>query len=164
MSGVQTLHQLFFTEPAGRFAFGHVFRSAEVFWTDADIAARADTGHWSCDLADRDRLTWSETVYELFGLPAGEPIPRDLAVARYSEQSKIALDRMRTFSIKNRCGFMLDAAIRPDGLDNRWIRIATIPIAEEGKVVGLHGLKRSLQSPIPRQQRNSPRGRAAGPA
>jgi hypothetical protein len=162
MSGVTSLHQLFFTEPPGRFAFGHVFRSAEVFWTDSEIAARGDTGYWSCDLADRNRLTWSETIYELFGLPAGEPIPRDLAVARYSEQSKIVLDRVRTFSIKNRCGFMLDAAIRPDGLDNRWIRIATIPIVEDGKVVGLHGIKRALQSPIPRQQSKPRRARMAG--
>jgi len=146
MSSVPVLHQLFFAEPAGRFAFGHVFRSAEVFWAPAEIAERRDTGSWRCDLTDHDRLTWSDTVYELFGLPVGEFVPRELAVARYSEQSKAVLERLRRFAIKNRCGFILDAAIKPDGLDNQWIRIVTIPIVEGGKVVGLHGLKRSLQA------------------
>ena len=155
MSSVPVLHQLFFGEPAGRFAFGHVFRSPAVFWDEGDVAVRSDTGHWSCDLTDRDRLTWSDTVYDLFGLPVGETVPRNLAVARYSEQSKIVLDRVRNFAIKNGCGFILDAAIRPDGLDNRWIRIVTIPIVADGKVVGLHGLKRSLQSPISGKARNA---------
>ena len=166
MSGPGVLHQLFYTEPAGRFVFGHVFRSAEVFWDPDTIAERDDTGLWHCDIGDRNRLTWSEAVYELFGLPVGKPVSRELAVSRYSEQSKIALERVRSFAIRSGCAFILDAALTPAGADNRWIRVLAIPIVEDDRVVGLHGLKRSLEHTGMRRSKKAvrPSSREANPA
>jgi len=132
---------LFNEEPPGTFLFGHVFRSAPDL---TDAQQDPDSGYWHCDVADHDRLTWTEKVYELFGLPAGAPVEREWAVARYSEQSKDILQRVRSFALNRQFGFILDAAIKPEGERNRWIRVLAVPILADGRVVGLHGLKRAL--------------------
>lgn len=101
-------------------------------------------GYWHCDVAHKDRLTWSEEVYELFGLSSGTPVQRDWAVTRYSELSRSALERVRPYALRRKCGFILDAAIKPEGAGDRWIRVLAYPIVAGDRVVGLHGLKRAL--------------------
>jgi hypothetical protein len=135
------INSLFHDEPAGTFAHGHIFIS------EPDLtSARQDprNGYWHCDVANDHRLTWTDRVYELFGLPTGVPVERDWAVARYSEVSRKALDKVRTYALSRKYGFILDAAISPEGADNLWIRVLAVPILAKGRVVGLHGLKRAL--------------------
>ena len=132
---------LFDEEPAGTFAHGHVFMTAP------DLSSPQQDpsiGYWHCDIAHKDQLTWSDKVYELFGLPSGTPVRRDWAVTRYSELSRSALDRVRPYAVTRKCGFILDAAIKPEGEADRWIRVLAYPIVARGRVVGLHGLKRAL--------------------
>jgi PAS domain-containing protein len=136
-------YRLFQEEPVGTFADGHVFVNApDVVGVEQDSRA----GYWRCDIAHDDRLTWSEKVYELFGLPAGTPVMRDWAVACYTEPSKTVLERVRTYALSRKLGFILDAAIRLKGGGHRWIRVLAVPILAKGsgRVVGLHGLKRPL--------------------
>src|SRR5262245_59041639 len=111
MSG-SFINSLFYDEPAGTFVKGHILLS-EPDLTGAQEAS--DSGYWHCDIADHERLTWTDKVYELFGLPAGAPIERDWAVARYSDDSKTALKRIRTFALSRGFGFILDASISPEG-------------------------------------------------
>jgi len=136
------LPQLFLSEPAGRFALGHVFSGTKGFVEPA--GANKGFGHWRCDISEDNRLTWSEEVYDLFGIPAGTQVERDDALAHYSDQSKGVLERVRAFAISRKCGFILDALICPDGGGNRWIRLIAFPIMNAGRVVGLQGLKRAL--------------------
>jgi hypothetical protein len=136
------LSQLFLSEPAGRFALGHVFSSGQGI--DKPAKANDGIGHWRCDITDDNRLTWSKEVYELFGIPCGTQVERGDAVAQYSEQSKGVLDRLRAFAINRKCGFILDAVISAGGTSNQWIRLIAFPILEAGRVVGLQGLKRAL--------------------
>ena len=132
---------LFHEEPAGTFSQGHVFHST----LDLTGARQdPDNGYWHCNVADHDRLTWTEKVYELFGLPPGVPIERDWAVARYSDDSRRALKRVRTFGLNRDFGFILDAEIRSGDGRERWIRVLAVPIVADGRVFGLHGLKRAL--------------------
>jgi hypothetical protein len=135
-------NMLFYEEPAGTFAQGHVFVIApEVTGAEQETGV----GYWHCDISKQDKLTWSERVYALFGLAAGTPVVRDWAVERYTEQSKHALEHVRNYAIKRKLGFILDAEIRPQGGGDRWIRVLAVPIlARNGRVVGLHGLKRPL--------------------
>ena len=132
---------MFYDEPPGAFAGGYIFRSAPDLTSAIDDP---DNGYWHCDIADDDKLTWSEKVYELFGLAAGTPVERDWAVARYSDASKSTLERVRTYGLNRKFGFILDAQITPQGADDRWIRVLAVPIMTDGRVVGLHGLKRAL--------------------
>lgn len=131
--------RLYAEEPSGTFAHGHVVASVPDL-----TAAKQDPGYWHCDLAHRDRLTWSERVYALFGLPNGAPVTREWAAGCYAEPSKVVLERVRTYAIDRKLGFILDAAIIPEGMGERWIRVLAVPILRNGRVVGLHGLKRAL--------------------
>jgi PAS domain-containing protein len=112
----------------------------------AEFAIRQALGHhragwWECDLAT-DALTWTAGVYEIFDLPQGATITRDEAVARYCEDSRAAMERLRSYSIANQRAFVLDAQIRPArGGPERWMRLIGAPVSEEARTVRLHGLK-----------------------
>ena len=138
------IHQFFYDEPAGRFALGHVFHFDGDLDTDKLGLESAASGHWSCDLDDRDSLTWSDKIYELFDIPKGSAIDRADAVSRYSDRSKGVLEQVRNFAIGHKCGFILDAAINPADREELWIRIIAFPILKNDRIVGLQGFKRAL--------------------
>lgn len=135
------VNAMFREEPAGTFAGGYVFRTPPDL---TSLQQDPENGYWCCDIADHERLTWSEKVYELFGLPAGTAVERDWAVARYSDASRRALEHVRTFGLKRNYGFILDAEITPEGLASRSIRVLAVPILAGRRVVRLHGVKRAL--------------------
>ncbi len=103
-------------------------------------AADRATGRWACDLAT-NMLTWSSTVYRLFGMPQDNPVDRGVTVSMYAERSRAAMERLRTHAIRHRRGFTLDIQIAP--LDDvcRWLRLTAAPICDAGRVVSLHGYK-----------------------
>jgi len=136
------VNALFYEEPAGSFSRGHI-----LIYTPDLVGADQDPGlgYWHCDIADENKLTWSEKVYELFGLSAGTPVARDWAVAHYGEDSRSSLERVRKYALSRGFGFILDAEIRPvKGKGTRWIRVLATPIFSGHQLVGLHGLKRAL--------------------
>lgn len=92
---------LFDDEPPGAFTEGHVFVNApDISGADRDPCL----GYWRCDIAHDDELTWSGEVYALFGLPDETPVTREWAVQRYSEQSRRALEHVRTYALKRKLG------------------------------------------------------------
>src|SRR5688572_7398099 len=86
MANRSPLHKLFFQEPAGRFGLGHVLANA-LPSGEMDRLERYDVGRWQCDLANHDALSWSNKVYEIFGMPHGAPISRPEVVALYRDHS-----------------------------------------------------------------------------
>ena len=105
------------------------------------LLGRNSTGWWDCDLSD-DSLVWTSGVYGIFGLPHGSAVSRGEALSLYSEESRAKLERLRTWAIDNRCGFAVDAEIRPaNGEPDRWMRIIACPVLEGGRVHRLEGLK-----------------------
>jgi PAS domain-containing protein len=105
---------------------------------------RSDWGYWACEIADHNRLTWSDTVYDLFGLAPNALVDRDWAVGRYVGHSRLTLQRVREFALRHAWGFILDAEIEPENGHRRWIRVLAVPVSEDGRVTRLHGLKRAL--------------------
>jgi PAS domain-containing protein len=101
------------------------------------------SGWWECALPD-DRLSWSPGIYDLFGLPRGAAVTRGEAVGFYAEHSRAAMERLRSHAIRYRCGFTLDAEIRPVSGGTRWMRLIGAPICDGERVVALHGLKLML--------------------
>ena len=108
--------------------------------TDEEALARLGIGRWECDLADSS-LSWTDAVYDIFGLPRGAPVRRRDAVALYVEESGLAMERLRAYAVRHRRGFTLDAQIRPTAGPPRWMRLIAAPICEGNRVVRLHGLK-----------------------
>lgn len=114
-----------------------------------DVARPAEVGQlgllhagcWECDLADSS-LIWSGGVYDIFGLPRGAEVSRDEAVALYCEESRAAMERLRSYAIKHGRGFTLDVEIRPAAGDgHRWVRLIGVPVREGDRTVRLHGVK-----------------------
>jgi PAS domain-containing protein len=111
-----------------------------------DVAARlargrVRIGQWECDLADNDRLNWSDEVYDIFGIPRGEAVRREEAVALYAEPSRAAMEKLRAYAIRHRRGFTLDVEIRPVQAPRRWMRLIAAPVCEGERIVKLQGLK-----------------------
>lgn len=126
-----------------RFELGHILSCAVTDLLEpAEVGGLGlqHAGLWECDLADNG-LVWSGGVYDLFGLPRGETISRDEAVAFYCEESRAAMERLRAFAIKHRRGFTLDAEIRPAVGGRRWMRLVGAPVLTEDRVVRLQGIK-----------------------
>jgi PAS domain-containing protein len=98
-------------------------------------------GCWECDLTKGDALIWSGGVYDIFGLPRSARVARDEAAAFYREESRAAMERLRSYAIRHKRGFTLDAEIRPATGDSRWMRLIAVPVIEGGRAVRLHGLK-----------------------
>jgi hypothetical protein len=69
------------------------------------------------------------------------PVSRDEAVSFYSEESRAALEKLRSYAIREGRGFTLDVQIRPAVGGTRRVRIIGAPICQDGKTVRLHGLK-----------------------
>ncbi len=100
-------------------------------------------GAWGCDLTDNS-LTWSNGVYDIFGLARGSEVSRDDAVSFYREPSRAAMERLRARAIKHRRGFTIDVEIRPAGGEHRWVRLIAAPVCDGDRAVRLHGLKLAL--------------------
>jgi PAS domain S-box-containing protein len=110
----------------------------------SEIVLEADTGLWSCDLARNNALVWSPQVYELFALDRNEPLTRSAAVSCYVPRSRVAMEALRAHAIHHRRGFTLDAMLRRHDGETRWMRLSTMPIVADGKVVRLCGTKRDV--------------------
>lgn len=105
------------------------------------VLAMHGVGRWSCDLTDDDRLTWSDAVFDIFGLPRGAAVSRAEAVALYCEHSRAAMERLRAHAIRHRRGFTLDARIIPAQGQPRWMRLIAAAVCEGNRVLRLEGIK-----------------------
>src|SRR3546814_6392381 len=105
--------------------------------------SRRGIGLWECDLADNS-LTWSNEVYDIFGLPRGACVSREETLALYCDESRVVMEALRAYAIKHRRGFTLDVEIRPSLTRRRWMRLIAAPICEGNHVVRLRGSKQAI--------------------
>jgi diguanylate cyclase (GGDEF)-like protein len=103
----------------------------------------ARVGIWECTLPD-ETITWTDTVYELFGLEPRSPLTRDATVALYTPESRRKLTEARNAAIKDGDGFTLDAQINCATGELRWIRITAIVERQDGVPVRLFGMKQDV--------------------
>jgi PAS domain-containing protein len=129
------------------FELGQIHGYDTLDWV-ADAAGMADQqalwrprlGQWECDLSDNS-LSWSDEVYDIFGIPRGAAVTRDDAVALYGEESRAAMEKLRAYAIKHRRGFTIDVEIKPALAARRWMRLIAAPVCDGGHIVKLQGLK-----------------------
>lgn len=139
---LQLFHSWPIAEAGRRFELGWVGETLMPAF-DEDAFARHAMGRWECDLADNS-LTWSNSVYDLFGLPRGADLSRAATVAQYCEGSRAAMERLRAYAIRHSRGFTLDAEIRATDGTHRWMRLVAAPVCVDDRVVRLVGTKRLL--------------------
>lgn len=134
-------------EQAARFELGHVLNSAVI-----DAIAPLQIGElgphhaglWECDLSD-ESLIWSGGVYDIFGVERGSPMTRPDALACYSEDSRVKVERLRSHALQHRHGFTIDVEIRAAAVGKvRRVRVIGAPSPETGCPTRLRGLKLAL--------------------
>lgn len=117
--------------------------AAPVEVDDAWLAAHG-FGRWSCDL-DSDTLRWTTGVFPMFDWQPDRSPERPGILQRYRPESLSAVERLRSYAIRHRRGFTIDAEIhRPGG--SGWIRIIGAPQCRGGRVIALHGLKMDVSA------------------
>ena len=107
----------------------------------ASVAARI--GVWECSLPG-EQLHWTDVVYDLFDLPRGATLDRSEIIKCYLQESRKALDSLRSRAIAERSGFTLDAEITTFAGHSRWIRITATVEREEGVPVRIFGMKQDI--------------------
>lgn len=95
---------------------------------------------WECDLSD-DSLSWSDGVYDLFGLERGAPVQREDILAMYSAESREELRRLREAAIAECGSFTFEAKIRRRDGELRWMRVTADVAVEDGVARYLYGTK-----------------------
>lgn len=104
---------------------------------------QAKIGVWECELPS-GRLTWTDGTYDLFELPRGTPITREMILAFYDPTSVETLTALRDRAIAE-CGqFGFEARITTARGRTRWIRITASVETEEGRPVRLFGMKQDV--------------------
>jgi PAS domain-containing protein len=110
-----------------------------------ELLATRGIGLWECTLSD-NALSWTDGVFDLFGLPRGAVLARDEVAALYAEPSRAAMERLRAHAIKHRRGFTLDAEIVPVIGPPKWMRLIAAPVCVGRQVVRLHGIKQDVSA------------------
>ncbi len=100
-------------------------------------------GIWVCTLPD-EKLTWTDTVFELFDLDPQSQLRRQDIVEFYTPASREALGKLRSAAIKDGDGFALDAEIVTAKGHPRWIRITAIIDRVDGVPTRLFGMKQDI--------------------
>jgi PAS domain S-box-containing protein len=104
----------------------------------------ARIGVWECDLAT-GTLTWTDGVYDLFGLPRGSAVNRPDILAMYDEESRHRMEQLRAEAVRDGTSFALDIRIRTARGDMRWLRLAAdVEKDASGRPVRIFGTKQDI--------------------
>lgn len=103
----------------------------------------ARVGIWVCTLPD-EKLTWTDTVFDLFDLDPQSPLRRGDIVPLYTEASRAQLSALRSVAIREGDGFTLDAEIITARGNQRWIRITAVVERVDGVARRLFGMKQDI--------------------
>lgn len=106
-------------------------------------SALAQIGVWECDLAT-SRLTWTDGIYDMFDLPRGSSITREMILALYEPASRVEMERLRRQAIETCGGFSLEVQVRSARGTPKWIRLTAEVEADEGVPVRIFGLKQDI--------------------
>lgn len=109
----------------------------------AEAASLTGFGAWECDLSTQ-RLTWTDGVYDLFGLERGSTLYRSATVDLYEPQSRAAMEAKRSAVLAGGGSFTMDAEIRNAAGDVRWMRLSGRALHEHGRPIRLFGSKHDI--------------------
>jgi diguanylate cyclase (GGDEF)-like protein/PAS domain S-box-containing protein len=125
------------TLPSDTRSIGHLKRLYD------QASQHAKFGAWECNL-ETDELTWTDGVYDLFGLPRGLPLHRSMVVDCYHDDSRRLMECMRSEALAGGEPFSIDASIRTHRGEDRWMRLSGEVVFADGRPVRLFGSKQDI--------------------
>lgn len=105
----------------------------------------ANIGGWEYAFATDD-LSWTDGVYDLFGLARGSTLHRQSTVEQYQEDSRILMQQLRGTAISQGHGFSLKARINRPGGELRWMRLIANVAYDCGRPIRIFGSKQDITS------------------
>lgn len=99
-------------------------------------------GAWACDLSNQT-LSWTDEVYDLFGMTRGAKLERAATLDVYQSQSRREMEQRRAAAIATGKGFSLDCQIRTTG-QSRWMRLRVGVGYELGRATRIFGSKQDI--------------------
>nr|WP_250152118.1 sensor domain-containing diguanylate cyclase [Ancylobacter radicis] len=103
----------------------------------------ARIGVWECDLVTGE-LTWTDGIYDIFGLPRGSPITRETALRLYSDESREQMERLRSRCVAEGGGFTLDIEVRTMTGQARWVRLSAEVETVDDRPARIFGTKQDI--------------------
>lgn len=100
-------------------------------------------GAWECNLAN-ESLSWTDGVYDLFGLQRGSAIYRSATLDLYEERSRREMNQLRSTAIRTGQGFALDCRIRAATGEKRWMRLIVGVGHQHGRPLRIFGSKQDI--------------------
>lgn len=100
-------------------------------------------GAWECRLAG-DVLSWTDGVYDIFGLRRGARIHRPDLLDLYEERSRLEMNRLRSQAIATGRPFSLDCRIRSADGKKRWMRLIVGVENADGRPARIFGSKQDV--------------------
>jgi len=105
--------------------------------------AGAALGAWECNLSN-ESLSWTDGVYDLFGLKRGSAIYRSATLDLYEERSRREMNQLRSRAISTGQGFALDCRIRAATGEKRWMRLLVGVGHQHGRPLRIFGSKQDV--------------------
>lgn len=100
-------------------------------------------GAWECHIAT-ENLSWTDGVYDIFGLARGSTLRRAETVELYFDDSRKEMERRRAALIAHGTNFSFDAHIRSASGQERWMRLSAQVVHENGRPVRIFGAKQDV--------------------
>lgn len=100
-------------------------------------------GAWECQLASQ-ALTWTDGVYDIFGLRRGSTIHRGDTLDLYEEQSRLEMNRLRSRAISTGQAFSLDCRLKAADGQRRWMRLLVGVEHRHGRPARIFGSKQDI--------------------
>ncbi len=116
------------------------------------ISALANIGVWEFDLVT-EKMTWTDTVYDLFDIPRGTVLERSDVLKLYDERTRVEMERLRAEAIRSGSGFAMDIVIRTIKGTDRYIRLTADIEQENGQSVRIFGTKQDITAERAAQQK-----------
>ena len=116
------------------------------------ISGLAQIGVWEFDLAI-DKLSWTDTVYDLFDLPRQSAINRADILRFYDTKSRREMERLRHNAIRSGTGFSIEIKVHTAIGNEKWIRITANVEREDGNSVRIFGTKQDISAERAAQER-----------
>lgn len=105
--------------------------------------ATAAIGAWECNLAN-ESLSWTDGVYDLFGLQRSSGIYRSSILDLYEDQSRREMNQLRSKAISTGQGFALDCRIKAATGEKRWMRLVVGVGHQHGRPLRIFGSKQDV--------------------
>lgn len=116
------------------------------------ISGLARIGVWEFDLVT-EKLTWTDTVYDLFDIPRGTILQRSDTLKFYDEWSLKEMEKLRSEAVRSGTGFSMDIVIRTARGAEKSIRLTADIEQENGKSVRIFGTKQDVTAERAAQQK-----------